>query len=131
MCDNQQSVWIDSDSGQASDRSVNNGNKDVFFVNLVLYNPRTIRFARLGSDALSRNAVNRLANQNRVNCLFHWSANQIEFLRNREKYMRRAQRTVRNEKVKTSFSLGRTAEGVVVCFLSDQLAQPEGTVNAS
>ena len=60
----------DSDSGKASDSSANSGNKDVFIVNLVLYNPRTIRFARLGSDAMSRNAVNRLANQNRVNCLF-------------------------------------------------------------
>ena len=53
MCDHQRSVYtasvqIDSDSGQASDNSVSSGNKDVFVVNLVLYNPRTIRFARLG-----------------------------------------------------------------------------------
>ena len=49
-------------------------------------------------------------------------------LRNREK--RRAQRIVRNEEDKTSFSLGRSAESSVVNLLSDQLAQPEGTVNA-
>ena len=48
MCDHQRSVQIDSDGGQASDSSVNSGNKDVFVVNLVLHNPRTLRFARLG-----------------------------------------------------------------------------------
>ena len=36
MCDRQRSVWIDSDSGQASNSWVNNGNKDVFVVNLVV-----------------------------------------------------------------------------------------------
>ena len=42
--------------------------------------------------------------------------------------MLRAQRTVRNEEDKTSFSLGRRAESFVVSLLSDQSAQPEGTV---
>ena len=32
--------------------SVNSGDKDVFVVNLELYNPRTIRFARLGNVML-------------------------------------------------------------------------------
>ena len=41
-----------------------------------------------------------------------------------------AQRTVRNEEDKT-FILGRIAESFVDSVLSDQLAQPEGTVNAS
>ena len=45
--------------------------------------------------------------------------------------MLRAQRTVRNEEDKTSFSLGRSADRFVARLLSDQLAQPEGTVNAS
>ena len=44
--------------------------------------------------------------------------------------MLREPRTVRNED-KTSFSFGRTAESFVVSHLSDQLAQPEGTVNTS
>ena len=55
----------------------------------------------------------------------------VELLQNREKYVFGAQRTVRNEEDKTSFSLGRGAESLVVNLLSDQLAQPEGTVNAS
>ena len=42
--------------------------------------------------------------------------------------MLRAQRTVRNEEDKTSSSLGRRAESFVVSLLSDQSAQPEGTV---
>ena len=42
-----------------------------------------------------------------------------------------AQRTVRNEDDKTLISLGRRAESFVVSLLSDQLAQPAGTVNAS
>ena len=54
----------------------------------------------------------------------------VELVRNRDKNMLRAQRTVRNEEDKTSFSLGRSAESFVVNLLSDQLAQPEGTVNA-
>ena len=41
-----------------------------------------------------------------------------------------AQRTVRNEEDKTSFSLGRSAESFVVSLQSDQLAQPEGTVSS-
>ena len=45
--------------------------------------------------------------------------------------MLRAQRTVRNEEDKTLFSLSRSAESFVASLLSDQLAQPEGTVNAS
>ena len=45
--------------------------------------------------------------------------------------MHRAQGTVRNEQDKTSFSLGRNADSFVAGLLSDQLAQPEGTVNIS
>ena len=63
---------------------------------------------------------------------FLQSANQIcEAFTEQRKKMPRAQRTVRNEEDKTSFSLGRSAESLVVSLLSDQLAQPEGTVNAS
>ena len=53
----------------------------------------------------------------------------VELVRNREKYVLRGQRTARNEEDKT-FSLSRSAESFVVALLSDQLAQPEGTVNA-
>ena len=61
----------DSDSGQASDSSVNSGNKDAFVVNLVLYNPRNIRFARLGRWCYdSERCEKRLSDQNRINCLF-------------------------------------------------------------
>ena len=42
-----------------------------------------------------------------------------------------AQRTVRNEEDKTSFSLDRSAESFVVSVRSEQFAQLEGTVNAS
>ena len=35
MCDHQWSVYIDSDSGQASGGSVNSCNKDVFVASLV------------------------------------------------------------------------------------------------
>ena len=45
--------------------------------------------------------------------------------------MLRAQRTIRNEEDKTSFGLGCSTESIVVSLLSDQLAQVEGTVNAS
>ena len=45
--------------------------------------------------------------------------------------MLRGERTVRNEEKKASFSLGRSAESFVVSRLSDQFAQPVGTVNAS
>ena len=47
MCDHQRSVQIDSDGGQASDSSVNSGNKDVFVVNLVLYNSTNCPFCTL------------------------------------------------------------------------------------
>ena len=53
----------------------------------------------------------------------------VELVRNREKYVLRGQRTARNEEDKT-FILSRSAESFVVALLSDQLAQPEGTVNA-
>ena len=80
---------------------------------------------------MTQNAVKRLANQNCVDCLLDVIGQSDTLsLRNREKYVHRTQRTVRNEEVKTSFSLGRSAESFVV-LLSDQSAQPEGTVNAS
>ena len=77
MCDHQWSVQIDSDSGQASDSSVNSGNNDAFVANLVLYNPRTIFFFFFfffhfwECDAMTRSVVKRSPNENRVNCLFH------------------------------------------------------------
>ena len=55
----------------------------------------------------------------------------VELLQNVGKYMLRAQRTVKNEEDKTSFSLGRSADSFVASLLPDQLAQPEGTVNAA
>ena len=55
----------------------------------------------------------------------------VQLLWNREKHMLRAQRTVRNKEDETVFSLGHSAESFVVSLLSDQLAQPEGTVNVS
>ena len=42
----------------------------MFVVSLVLYSLRTIRFARFECDALTHDAVKRLANQSRVNCLY-------------------------------------------------------------
>ena len=69
MCDHQWSVLIDSDSGQASDSSVNSGNKDVFVVILVIEIPRTVLHA-WQCDAMTRNAMKRLATQNCVNCLY-------------------------------------------------------------
>ena len=83
-------------------------------------------------DATTWNVVKRLANQNLVNCLFDMigRSDTLSFYGTEKKYMLRAQRTVRNEEDKTSFSLGRSAESSVVNLLSDQLAQPEGTVNA-
>ena len=100
------------------------------------------------------NGVKRLANRIRVNCLFDVIGQSdmlslfatekkmclrhrglliryVELVRSRGKNVRRAQRTVKNEEDKTSFSLGRSAESFVVSLQSDQLAQPEGTVNAS
>ena len=79
------------------------------------------------------NVVKRLANQNRVNCLFDMigQSHMLSFYGTEKKYVHRAKRTVRNEEDKTSFSLGRGAESLVVNLLSDQLAQPEGTFNAS
>ena len=110
MCDHQRSVQIDSDSGQASDSSVNSGHKDVFVVNLVLYNPRTVRFARLGMWCCDSERCKRLANQNRVNCLLDMIglSDMLSFY-GAEKKIFRAMRTVRNEEEKTSFNLGRSA----------------------
>ena len=78
------------------------------------------------------NGVKRLANRIRVNCLFDviGQSDLLSFY-GTEKVCLKAQRTVRNEEDKTSFSFGRSAESLVVSLLSDQLAQPEGTVNAS
>ena len=78
------------------------------------------------------NVVKRSANQNRVNCLFDviGQSHMLSFYRT-EKSLSGAQRTVRNEEDKTSFSFGRSAESFVVSLLSGQLAQPEGPVNAS
>ena len=84
-------------------------------------------------DAMTWNVVKRLANQNRVNCLFDVIGQSdmlslfatekkmclrhrglliryVELVRSRGKNVRRAQRTVKNEEDKTSFSLGRSVE---------------------
>ena len=75
--------------------------------------------------------MKRLANHNRVKSLFQM-VDESDMLRfYRTEYTLRAQRTVRSEEDKTSFSLGRSAEGFVVSLLSNQLAQLEETVNAS
>ena len=55
----------------------------------------------------------------------------LNFYGTENKYVLGAQRTVRNEENKTSFSLGRGAKRSVASLLSHQLAQPEGPVNAS
>ena len=85
-------------------------------------------------DAMIWNVMKRLANQNRVNCLFDMiGQSDMSSFYGTEKnnYVLGAQRTVRKEEDKTLFSLGRSAERFVVSLLSDQLAQPEGIVNAS
>ena len=55
---------------------------------------------------MTRNVVKRLANQNRVNCLFDiiGQSDMLSFYGTEKKYMLRAQRTVRNEEDKTLFS---------------------------
>ena len=80
---------------------------------------------------MTRNVVKTLANQNRVNCLFDTigQSDMLSFY-GTEKNTSLGHR-VRNEGDKTSFSLGRSAESFVVSLLSDQLVQPEGTVNTS
>ena len=63
-------------------------------------------------------------------CFINRPIRYVELVWNREKYVLRAHRTVRNEEDKTLFSLGRSTDSSVVGLLPDQLAQPEGTVNA-
>ena len=79
---------------------------------------------------MTSNIVKRLANQNCVNCLIDLIS-QSDMLSLYGKCVLRAQRTVRNEEDKMLFSFGCSAESFVVGLLSDQSAQPEGTVNAS
>ena len=66
---------------------------------------------------LSRNVVKRLANQNRVNCVFDviGQSDLLSFY-GTEKVCLKAQRTVRNEEDKTSFSLDCSAESFVLVF---------------
>ena len=63
---------------------------------------------------MTRNVVKRLANQNRLNCLFDkigqsdmWSFYGTE---KEKKLILWAQRTVRNEEDKTTFNLDRSAK---------------------
>ena len=100
-------------------------------MNLVLYNSQTIRFARLGCDAVTWNVVKRLANQNRVNCLFDMigQSNMLSFYGSGENVCL-GHRGLRNEEDKTSFNLGCSAERFAVSLLSNQFAQLEGTVNS-
>ena len=83
-------------------------------------------------DAMTCNVVKRLASQTLANCLFDviGQLRMLSFYRT-EKSLSGAQRTVRNEEDNTLFSLGRSANSFVVSLLSDMLAQPEGTDNAS
>ena len=83
--------------------------------------------------AITRNVVKRLANHNRVNCLFDMigQSDMLRFYETEKNICLGAQRTAGNEEVKTSFSLGRRAESFAVSLLSHHLAQPEGTINAS
>ena len=81
-------------------------------------------------DAMTLTVAKRLANQNRVNCVFVMigQSDMLSFYRT-EKNM--CLRSVVNKDDTTLFRLGRSAESFVVSLLSDQLAQPVGTVNAS
>ena len=80
---------------------------------------------------MSRNAVKRLANQNRVNCLFDVTSqsNRLNFLPSR------VQRSVK-ERRRKAFSLGSSADLLLLLLLcgysllSEQLAQSEVTVDA-
>ena len=109
MCDHQRSPYIESDSGQMSDSSVNSGNNNLFVAILVLYNPRIIRFARQGMCYYESERCERSASPNCVNCLFMWSANQIcEAL-----YAQGTEDCKRNGEEKTCFSLGRSADSVL------------------
>ena len=77
-------------------------------------------------DAMIWNVVKRLANQNRVNCLFDeicLSDTLSFFTEQRKKYVLRAQRTVSGTK--------KQDESFVASLLSEQWAQPEGIINAS
>ena len=123
-------MQIDSDGGQASDSSVNSGNKDVFVVNLFLYNPRTIRFVRFGMWCHGSERLKRLFNQTGVNCSLDMiGRSDIMSFYGTEKNICLGHRGLSGtKKTKTSFSLGRSAESFVVSLLSDQLAQREGTV---
>ena len=75
-----------------SDSSVNGGNKDVFIVILVLSILHALEY-----DASTWNAVKRLANQNRVNCLFKYDRpiRYVELSRDHQIF--RTQRTVNEE----------------------------------
>ena len=77
------------------------------------------------------NVVKRLANQNHVNCLFDLIGQSfmVSFDRTEKKYVLRVQRTDRNEEDNMLFSLGRSTKSFAVGLLSDQLAQPAGTVS--
>ena len=70
MCDHQWSVYIESESGQANESLVNSSNKDVFVVHLVLYYHEQSVLHAWECDAITRNVVKGLADQNRVDCLF-------------------------------------------------------------
>ena len=82
---------------------------------------------------MTSNIVKRLANQNCVNCLFDIisQSDMLRLFTEQRQMCAWGQRTIRNEEDKMLFSLGHSAESFVVSLLSDQLAQPEGTVNAS
>ena len=82
---------------------------------------------------MTQNVVKKLADQKGVNRLFDMisQSDMLSFYGTEKKYILKVQRTVRNEEDKVSFSLGRSAKSSVASLLSDQLAQPEGTVNVS
>ena len=64
---------------------------------------------------MTLNVLKSLANPNRVNCLFDMIAKSdiLSFYETEKKNVFRAQKTVKDEEDKTSFSLGRSAERFV------------------
>ena len=104
MCDHQWSPSIERDSGQVIDSSVNSGNKNVFIVVLKLHK-LSVLYTQACTATTNQNTVERLANQNHVNCLFDVisQTDMSSFLQSREKDMLRAQRAVRNGETKMLF----------------------------
>ena len=89
-------------------------------------------FCTLG-NAMVWDVVKRFANQNRVNCLFDMigQLDMLSFYRTEKSMCFRHRELSGTKKTRRCLVLGRSAKSLVVSLLSDQLAQPQGTVNAS